>query len=252
MATALTNVKFSIIVPTFNSAKYVAECISSILSQSCQNFEIILIDNFSTDKTIEVVKQFNQNKIKIFQKRNFGIIAASRNFGISKASGEYLAFLDSDDFWYPEKLQVCETSLGNCDMICHLLDGAHKKNQTKNKNKITFLQLFLRGNCIATSSVIVKKSLIKKFGQFDEERDLVTAEDYDLWLRLLKNQAVVEIINQNLGFYRQHENNTSGYKQYSMALSFLLKKWEPIVSKPFLILRYMLLCWELFKFKHGF
>ena len=100
--------KVSIILPTYNRASsYLKEAIDSVINQSYMNWELIVIDNNSTDNTIDLVKSYKSNKIFIYQINNNGVIAKSRNLGIEKSSGDYVAFLDSDDFWYKNKLQKC-------------------------------------------------------------------------------------------------------------------------------------------------
>ena len=97
----------SIIIPTYNHAKYLGRALRSIVDQSFSSWEAIIIDNFSKDNTEDVVKSFPNNKIKYFRLNNNGVIAKSRNFGILKARGEWIAFLDSDDWWTKNKLQIC-------------------------------------------------------------------------------------------------------------------------------------------------
>ena len=98
--------KVSIILPTYNRASsFLKEAIDSVINQSYMNWELIVIDNNSTDNTIDLVESYKSNKIFIYQINNNGVIAKSRNLGIEKSSGDYVAFLDSDDFWYKNKLQ---------------------------------------------------------------------------------------------------------------------------------------------------
>lgn len=85
------------------------------------------------------------------------------------------------------------------------------------------------GNCVATSSVVMKKSVFEKYGGFSCDKELVTVEDYDLWLALLKGNSSVRLINQKLGFYRIHENNSSNVTQYSTAMTYLIEKWAQSV-----------------------
>lgn len=250
MTTIVHNVKFSIIIPTYNSDEFIGECISSILNQSCQDFEIIIVDNYSTDDTIEKIQKYNQKKIKIFQNKNYGVIAVSRNFGVTQSSGKYIAFLDSDDFWYKNKLKLCSEYIANNDMVCHLLEGSHKnKNHWFSTKRLTFLRLMIGSNCVATSSVIIKKSVFEKYGGFSCDKELVTVEDYDFWLALLKGNSSVRLINQKLGFYRIHENNSSNVLRYSTAMTFLIEKWAQSVPNWVTFIRRILLKIEILKFE---
>ena len=97
---------FSVVIPTFNQAIYLEKAVNSVFKQSYKNFEIIIIDNHSTDNTENLVKNFGKNKIKYFKCKNENVIGKSRNIGIYKAEGEWIAFLDSDDTWHEERLQI--------------------------------------------------------------------------------------------------------------------------------------------------
>src|SRR6056300_1624629 len=97
----------SIIIPTFNRLDKLVNAIESVRKQSYKNYEIIVVDNSSTDGTIEYLNRLNDNKISIFKIKNHGNIARSRNLGILNSKGDMLAFLDSDDLWYPNKLSLC-------------------------------------------------------------------------------------------------------------------------------------------------
>ena len=100
----MKNPLVSIIIPNYNKEEFLSICIQSVLNQTYKNFEIIIIDNFSSDRSLDVIKKFIDPRINLFQFQNNGIIAASRNFGIKKSNGKYLAFLDSDDYWMKDKL----------------------------------------------------------------------------------------------------------------------------------------------------
>ena len=112
----------SIIIPTYNQAHLLVKCLQSVLSQTLTNWEALVINNFSDDNTIEVVNRFNDPRIQLVNFRNYGIIAASRNQGIDRSNADFIAFLDSDDIWYPSKLKVCIKELtGDRDLVCHNL-----------------------------------------------------------------------------------------------------------------------------------
>mgnify|MGYP001250736904 FL=1 len=102
-----TNLLFSVIIPTYNQSKYLERAINSVLLQK-KNYEIIVIDNFSSDDTEEVVKKYKGNYLKYIKSNNFGIIGKSRNIGIENSIAPWIAFLDSDDEWYENKLNILE------------------------------------------------------------------------------------------------------------------------------------------------
>ena len=114
-------------MPTYNNGSFIHTAINSVLKQTIRDFELIIVDNFSTDNTSKIIKNFKDKRIKYFKFKNKGIIAASRNLGISKSKGQYLAFIDSDDKWYDNKLEVCLDYFKiNSKFLFHLMDT--KKN----------------------------------------------------------------------------------------------------------------------------
>ena len=116
-----TNTLVSIVVPTYNHSIYLKRALESIINQTYENWEVIVIDNHSTDNTFEVVANFKNNRIKYLQVHNKGIIAISRNIGIKSANGEWIAFLDSDDWWTRDKLEICIQSINEkVDFIYHV------------------------------------------------------------------------------------------------------------------------------------
>ena len=100
----------SVVIPAYNSEQYINECIDSVLNQTYQNYEIIVIDDGSTDNTVNLVKQYNNEKIKLYHQMNSGS-GAARNLGVKQAHGKWIAFIDADDIWLPDKLHK---HLENC------------------------------------------------------------------------------------------------------------------------------------------
>jgi glycosyltransferase involved in cell wall biosynthesis len=206
----------SVIIPTFNQAELLLIALQSVINQTFQDWEAIVIDNHSQDTTKEIVESMNDSRIRYLIFSNQGIIAASRNQGINHANGNYIAFLDSDDLWYPSKLSTClEYFRQGADATCHGMwirkDGVLDKKFTPAQPSHNLYEtLLFKGNpLIATSTVIVKKQCLKKFGIFSEDPSIVTVEDYDLWLRLAKNNVRWIIIPEILGEYTVHDKNAS-------------------------------------------
>ena len=180
--------KVSIIIPTYNRFQFLTDAIESVLSQNYSDFELIVVDDGSTDGTDKFLKQY-KNNIKIITQKNTGVSAA-RNKGIKYCDGKYIALLDSDDYWMPGKLlaqinffksnpdaRICQT-----DEIW-IRNGKRvnpKKKHTKLEGDIYFESLEL---CLVSpSAVMLEKSLIDEVGMFDEK--MPACEDYDLWLRI--------------------------------------------------------------------
>lgn len=188
----------SVIVPCYNSGRYIKDTLASVLNQSYGNIEIIAVDDESSDDTFKILEDAAQNdqRIKPYQIAHSGRPSVPRNFGISKATGSLIAFLDSDDIWVRNKLQ---------QQTAYLLK--HTETAFVYSMSFTFgdvnffsehyelLPLPFRaaknasdlreiGNTITLSSVLVRKEALDETGYFDEDPDLKAVEDYDLWLRL--------------------------------------------------------------------
>ena len=97
---------YSVVIPTFNQAKYLNKAMRSVLNQTYKDFEVIIVDNYSTDETQKIIKKFKSKKVKTIKFQNKGIIGASRNAAIKISKGKWIAFLDSDDMWHPNKLKI--------------------------------------------------------------------------------------------------------------------------------------------------
>lgn len=227
----------SVVIPTYNSGKYIEETLNSVYDQTYKNFEIIIIDDGSEDNTIEILERHvcQNNKLKYFQIIHSGIPSKPRNFGISKANGEFIAFLDSDDLWTRNKLEVqlqhiisnpdfalaysMSVTFGDVNIFSphfELLPLPHKAAKTKN-------DLVIKGNSITCSSVLVRTDIIKKAGGFDEDPDL-KVEDYDLWIRLADFGPLC-FIPRIQTYYRIHSSQfSSNWQEKQKRLDYLAHK----------------------------
>ena len=205
----------SIVIPTYNHAHFLKDAIQSLLSQTYPHWEAFIINNYSEDNTTEVVKAFRERRIELVNFQNYGVIAASRNEGIRRAGGEYVAFLDSDDVWKPAKLERCLERLNSgCDLVCHGTiwrwnDGRTRQVVHGPEKRATYRALLYGGNRIATSATVVRKKILDEVGGFSTEPNFVTAEDYELWLRIARAGGRLCFIPGMLGEYRIHEGNAS-------------------------------------------
>lgn len=205
----------SIIIPTFNHAHFLIVALESILAQTRQDWEAIVVNNFSEDNTIEVVESYADSRIRLVNFSNHGNIASARNYGLSIARAPVIAFLDSDDFWYPEKLEICLKKMAEgYDLVCHaeIWSGPRASRRTMcygGLNRSTYKSLLLDGNCLSTSAVVIRRECLRQVGDFSAQEDFITAEDYELWLKLAKAEYKFGFIDQVLGEYRIHEGNHS-------------------------------------------
>ncbi len=227
--------EISIIMPTYNHARYIGEAIDSVFSQTYDNYELIIIDNYSTDETVEVVKSYQSSKIKLIQFLNNGIIAASRNVGIRTSKGKYIAFLDSDDLWLPEKLagQV-EYMEKHTDLALvyglvkyignPLFEGRLVIQPKDTVSSSTFEELFIC-NSIVCMTAMVRASSLQRIGLFNEDPNFVSAEDWDLWLRFAHDYKI-GFIPEVLGFYRVHTQGISKDETKYLKSLKVIEKYE--------------------------
>ncbi|HQS58855.1 MAG: glycosyltransferase [Gallionellales bacterium 35-53-114] len=248
---SVVNPLISVVIPTYNHAHYLGRCLQSVLDQTYENWEAIVIDNHSTDNTDEVVRNFAEPRIKLLKIHNDGVIAASRNMGIRAARGEWVAFLDSDDWWRHNKLQVCiDISNSQIDLLYHDLKIVReipvrfqprciKSRQVK---KPVIIDLLVNGNAIATSSALVRKKLLDQIGGMDERKNLVAAEDYNCWLRISQITDNFKYIPEELGCYLLQRGGMSR-KDMSVSMQHATDSFSHLLNhkqrkKYFAVLKY--------------
>jgi glycosyltransferase involved in cell wall biosynthesis len=211
--------KFSVILTTYNrGGTFLKQAIRSVVNQTYKNWELIIFDNYSADNTDEIVSEFKSDKIKYMKLRNDGVIAKSRNAGIKESTGEYVALIDSDDFWEVNKLEKSHhyLSANNCDGFCHAENWLFDDNKKMvvsygPEERFAYKTLLLFGNCLSPSATIVKREILNEVGGYTENEKFITAEDYDLWLKISKKRYKFMFSNEILGNFRVH----SGAESYN-------------------------------------
>lgn len=202
----------SVIVTTYNRPQLLKETISSILSQTYNDFELIVVDNFSNYNFFELIESFSDSRIRPFQNQNNGIIAVNRNVGIKNTIGEFIAFCDDDDIWMENKLeaQIKKIEETGCDFISSntlYFRSSINKIIGKSKNrKIKNIQDFVKKNQINTSTVMIRN--INGLC-FNEDKNLIAVEDYLFWLELYIKGVEFEFILEPLVYYRINGGNIS-------------------------------------------
>jgi glycosyltransferase involved in cell wall biosynthesis len=180
----------SVIIPAYNAEKTIAQTIESVLNQSFVDFELLVINDGSTDSTLDVLGQIKDSRIQVFSYGNAGVSAA-RNRGVSNSSGEFIAFLDADDLWTPDKLQEQLKALEdnkNAGLAYSWTDWIDESGQFLrpggyiNKNGNVFAALLHRDFVESGSNPLIRKQALSEVGGFDDS--LAQAEDWDMWLRL--------------------------------------------------------------------
>lgn len=228
--------KVSIIIPTYNRGNQLRICLKSLQKQTFQNFEVIVCDDGSTDNTSEVIDEFkNLFSLTYIQDENFGGPARPRNNGLKIAKGELIAFLDSDDWWYPNKLEVSLEFLSDSDIVYHDLDIYKTLEKSEGVAKSRILRenvskdLIINGNGITNSSVVIRKDIIDIVGEITEDKNLIAVEDCDYWIRVGKVTDRFKYINQSLGAYWVGDNISYSVKQIGREMN-LLNKYLPDLS----------------------
>jgi len=235
------SVFFSVIIPTYNRAHNIRKALDSLIEQSFKNFEVLVCDDGSTDDTEEVVKSYaDRLNIKYLWAENWGGPAKPRNSGIAVSTGEWICFLDSDDWWYPAKLEACAKHAENYDFIYHSLDIIDAKNNGVNRKKVGRLleenvlrDLIVNGNGIANSSVAIRRSIIDQVGPISEAEDLIAVEDYDYWLRVAEISNRFKFISESLGGYNwDGDSNISHISQNRIEKEInIFNKYVPLMTE---------------------
>lgn len=185
---------FSIVIPLYNKEHFIGQTLQSVLAQTFADFEVIIVNDGSTDGGEAIVKQFDDSRIQYYLRENKGV-AAARNFGITLASGNYVAFLDSDDYWYPDFLQTMHRNIGRfapehkvftsaieIETSRSVFPAGYSIEKTGYCEVVDFFDASSKEAVIWTSAAVFHKSVFEKSGVFDT--NVKHAEDTDLWIRV--------------------------------------------------------------------
>ncbi|MBT4665362.1 MAG: glycosyltransferase [Opitutae bacterium] len=205
--------KVSVIIPTYDRIETLPRSLNSVFKQTFSDWELIVVDDGSTDGTDEMVLR-DYSSVRLHRQENKGVSSA-RNAGVALASGEWIAFLDSDDAWFPEKLErqlsslatEHELRLSHTDEIW--IRNGRRVNQPKEyaKSGGHLYRRCLRLCCICPSSVLIRKDFFEELGGFDEA--FPACEDYDLWLRITAREPVHYLDQALVRKYGGHEDQLS-------------------------------------------
>ncbi len=207
--------KISVIIPTYNRWPRVSQAVDSVLRQTWTDFELLLVDDGSTDETLRHLKQnIVDPRVRFFQTANRGVSAA-RNYGIDKSVGEWVAFLDSDDRWLPEKLEKQMACIKNQPELVWIhgeeiwIRNGVRVNPMK-KHKKSAGDIFpqaLKLCCVSPSTVMIQRRLFQEVGVFRE--DFPVCEDYDLWLKISAYHPVGFVEDAVIEKYGGHSDQLS-------------------------------------------
>lgn len=208
----LARPKVTVIIPTFNRARYLATAIQSVLDQTFSDYELIVVDDGSTDGTEAVLAGFRDPRLRVLCQENRGISAAM-NAGLQAAQGEYIARLDSDDVWFPNLLASETMVLDSCPDrgVVYARAQAMSANGTSREHYLGLplrypndaLLSLLWGDCTCNITALARRSCFASAGLYDET--FRTHEDWDMWLRIARNHHFM-FLNSTLGRFREHDD----------------------------------------------
>ena len=210
--------RFSVVVPTHQAAALIGDTLGGVLAQTLGDFEVVVVDNGSTDGTEDIVAALDDERISYHWQEDSGLPANSRNVGISMAEGDFVAFLDADDSWTLGKLERVAATLDadpGLDVVCHDVeivapDGTVTgRRDYRLDDRDPYAQLLYRGNFLTTSAMTVRSNVLERHGGFSERPDWVTAEDFDLWLRIARDGGRFALVTETLGRYLVHPGGAS-------------------------------------------
>lgn len=202
---------FSVIIPTYNRATLLCRCLESLTRQTFEEFEVIVSDDGSTDSTADVIDMFRSRlSLQYIKNENFGGPAKPRNVGLEMAGSDFVAFLDSDDWWEPAKLECCLKALrSGADVVYHDLWQVAPGSEQKHNKRIfsgeplapVFRNILCAGISMPNSSVVARTELLRQVGGFCEDPMLIAVEDLDCWLKIAMLTDRFERIPRALGSY---------------------------------------------------
>lgn len=228
----------SIIVNCYNGEKYLKESIESIISQTYKNWEIIFWDNQSTDCSSTIIKSFKDKRIKYFYANKHESLYSSRNFAITKSSGDLISFLDTDDLWLPSKLETQVKIFRNktigvvCSNYYVLNEHFNKRYLMYKDKKDKFIKTndLLKNYNVGLLTLTIRKELLDQISKpiFDKKYDIIG--DFDLVLKL-STFTKIKYLYEPLGYYRKHDSNLSVIKKNDLLIEF--QDWDRFNTKKY-------------------
>ena len=227
--------KVSIIVPMYNAEKFIGKTIKSVLSQTYENWEMLIMNDVSTDNSLAVVNEYakKDDRIKVLNtEKNMGVVKG-RNHLIDLANGKYIAFLDADDYWHSQKLEkqiqfMKEKNAGiSCTEYTRVKENGEKINEVVIKPEISYTDM-LKNNYLGCLTVMYD---VEKVGK-RYFKELEKNEDYVLWLEIVKDVKTIFGLKENLAYYRVLDNSRSSNKAKTAKV-----RWEiyrKVEKLPFL------------------
>ncbi len=217
----------TVVIPAHEAARYLPVTLDSIQQQTSAPAAVIVVDDGSTDGTADVARRFGVTVVTQPQRGP----GAARNRGIELVTTEYVAFLDADDWYAPDKLERALAVLEKLDAACLATDAwivrgdriEGRKNQNREVSTVLTMERLLQGSPIICSSVVARTAAVRAAGAFDEHPDLIATEDFDLWLRMSQAEPIA-YVNEPLTFYRVHAGSLSANTRFLRGLDRILER----------------------------
>jgi len=213
-------IQFSVVIPLYNKANYIQNCLKSVLKQTHKEFEVILVNDGSTDGSEAVVERFQDSRIRLVHQENKGASAA-RNKGVSLAKHEWIALIDADDYWYPNHLEELQNTIEQfpkADVVCNNYEILLEKDYVKHPTfsieyplKAQYIEDYFKGSLIDpiawTSALSFTSSIFKKVGEFDT--NIKSGQDIDLMVKFGLAATIAFNPKVTMRYHRKTENNLS-------------------------------------------
>lgn len=231
--------KVSVIIPTYNAVDYLSETVDSVLQQTFTDWELIIVDDGSSDQTVSWIAELVDPRIRLICQENQGVTVA-RNTGITKSCGEYIAFLDHDDLWHPTKLEKqvrCLDKNPTVGLVHTWMVSVDAQGMSTGRIMASDAEgdvwaKLLEKNTVASSSVMLRRTCLSTAGVFSTERELYTVEDWEFWIRIAAHYPF-GVIKEPLLSWRQHANNGSkNWRLMKQAYRLVIEKaFESVPSE---------------------
>lgn len=205
--------RVSVVMAAYQAEAFIAEAVQSVIAQTMPDWELVIVDDGSTDRTEEIARSFGDPRISVDRIDHVGVLAVVRNRAIAAGRAPNIAFLDADDVWYLRKLerQLCvleDSEVGLVHCVADRLEGDRRVPSSARPPGATEFERLARDNDIVSSSVVVRRELLDMHGAFDPDPMLHGSLDYELWLRLIP-YTVFARIDEPLLAYRVHARQMS-------------------------------------------
>ena len=241
----------SIVLPTFNSDRFIVETLDSVIGQSYRDFELLVVDDCSSDNTVAIIQEYmrNDSRILFFQtQRNSGGPATPRNRALDNANGAYIAFIDSDDVWHVDKLSTQLKEMKALQLnfsstrLCRFVHGSARQMPLladSKEHEFISLSRLLKKNIFANSSVMLKSDFAQGF-RFSEHPDNTAIEDYLGWIQLHRRKDIRSArLAQRLVYYRVRQDSISRSKLLMAIKIFRMLGDQELIGEPLGMRRYI-------------